>query len=87
MPAFLTADDTDLRRATLPRGRRPMAHVQTALGGSEREGLLRHDAVRADGEGNDDVVVNDEQHPVAVGHVEIKDLMAVPGDAFELVAT
>jgi hypothetical protein len=47
---------------------------------------FRHDAVRADGEGDDDVVVNYEEDAVAVGDREIKDLMGVPGDAFELVA-
>ena len=42
--------------------------------------------MRADGEGDDYVVVNHEQDAVAVGHPEVEDLMAVPSDAFEFVA-
>lgn len=42
--------------------------------------------MRADGEGDNDVVVNYEEDAVAAGDGEIKDLMAVPSDAFELMA-
>ena len=54
--------------------------------GDRSHSLFRDDAVRADGEGDDYVVVNHEQDAVAVGHPKVEDLMAMPGDAFQFVA-
>ena len=49
------------------------------------KGLFRDDAVCANGEGNDHVVINHKQHPVTVGEVKVENLVAVPKEAFELV--
>ena len=46
---------------------------------------LRHDTMRADRKGDDYVVINHEQNPVLVRHVQIEDLMAVPRETFQLV--
>src|ERR1017187_4659095 len=48
--------------------------------------LFRDDAVWADGEGDDYVVINHEQDAVAIRHPKVEDLMTVPRDAFEFVA-
>src|ERR1039458_9740485 len=52
----------------------------------ERTGLLRDNAVRPDGEGYNNVVINHEQNAMAVGDVEVENLVAVPCDAFEFMA-
>jgi len=79
---------------TLPTGQNlahpkaPMQRVtlaRTTLE-SRSQSLFRDDAVRADGEGDDYVVVNHEQDAVAIRHRKVEDLMAVPGGAFEFVA-
>lgn len=57
---------------------------RSSLGGRTR--LLRDNAVRSDGEGYNDVVINHEQDAVAVGDVEVENLVAMPGDTFEFMA-
>ena len=47
--------------------------------------LLRDDAVRADGERDDHVVINDEQQPVSVRHPKVKNLMTMPEQTLQLV--
>ena len=42
--------------------------------------------MRADGEGDDYVVIDHEQDTVTIGHPKVEDLMAVPDDACRFVA-
>jgi hypothetical protein len=49
--------------------------------------LLRDDGVCANGKRNDNVTVNNEEGAVFFGDVEIENLVAMPGDACEFVAT
>ena len=42
--------------------------------------------MRPDGERYNDVVINHEQDAMAVGDVEVKNLVTVPCDAFEFMA-
>ena len=65
-------------------------HINRILASTESArnagvGSFGDDAVRADGVGDDHIVVNDEQDAVAAGDVEVEDLMAVPKQAFEFV--
>jgi len=46
---------------------------------------FRHDAMRANRKRNDNVTVNDEENAVFFGDVKIENLVAMPGDACELV--
>ena len=79
---------------TLPTGQN-LAHPKALMErvtlaratlGSRPHSLFGDDAVRADGEGDDYVVVNHEQDAVAIRQPKVEDLMTMPGDAFQLVA-
>jgi hypothetical protein len=49
--------------------------------------LFSDDAVCAYGKGDNDIVVDYEEHAITVRDVKIKDLMLTPSDTFEFVTS
>jgi len=49
------------------------------------DGLFRHDAVRTDGKGDDDIVIQHKEDAVFVGDIKVEDRVTVPESALQLV--
>ena len=52
-----------------------------------KKDLFGDDAVRADGEGNNDIMINHKENTVPISDPKVKNLVTVPKQAFQFVCT